>query len=130
MEMTYGGALVMPSSYAVMDEEEMMYLEGGIEWESSKVANGIDLIVTVLFAVSGVVSGVNMVREILRRNTKGAIMVLTSTALKWAGMSIASSTLTGIYSIISFVSNFTIGNGIVWAINHYDKDPSYDVIKF
>lgn len=29
MEMTYGGTLVMPSSYAVMDEEEMMYLEGG-----------------------------------------------------------------------------------------------------
>ena len=28
MEMTYGGALVMPSSYAMMDEEEMMYLEG------------------------------------------------------------------------------------------------------
>ena len=29
MEMTYGGALVMPNSYAMMDEEEMMYLEGG-----------------------------------------------------------------------------------------------------
>ena len=27
--MTYGGALVMPSSYAMMNEEEMMYLEGG-----------------------------------------------------------------------------------------------------
>lgn len=30
MEMTYGGALVMPSSYAMMDEEEMMYLDGGL----------------------------------------------------------------------------------------------------
>ncbi len=29
MDMCYDGALVMPSSYAVMDEEEMMYLEGG-----------------------------------------------------------------------------------------------------
>lgn len=29
MEMCYSGALVMPSSYAVMDEEEMMYVEGG-----------------------------------------------------------------------------------------------------
>ena len=29
MEMTYRGALVMPSSYAMMDEEEMTYLEGG-----------------------------------------------------------------------------------------------------
>ncbi len=31
MEMSYDGALVMPSSYAVMDEEEMMYVEGGEE---------------------------------------------------------------------------------------------------
>ncbi len=29
MEMCYDGALVMPSSYAVMDEDEMMYVEGG-----------------------------------------------------------------------------------------------------
>lgn len=29
MDMCYDGALVMPGSYAVMDEEEMMYVEGG-----------------------------------------------------------------------------------------------------
>lgn len=29
MQMCYDGALVMPSSYAVMDEEEMTYVEGG-----------------------------------------------------------------------------------------------------
>lgn len=29
MDMCYDGALVMPSSYAVMDEEEMTYVEGG-----------------------------------------------------------------------------------------------------
>ena len=28
MEMCYNGALVMPSSYAVMDEKEMTYVEG------------------------------------------------------------------------------------------------------
>ena len=28
MVMTYDGALVMPSSYAVMNEEEMTYVEG------------------------------------------------------------------------------------------------------
>ena len=30
MDMCYDGALVMPSSYVVMDEEEMTYVEGGI----------------------------------------------------------------------------------------------------
>lgn len=29
MEMCYGGALVMPSSYAVMSEDEMTYVDGG-----------------------------------------------------------------------------------------------------
>lgn len=29
MEMCYDGALVMPSSYAVMSADEMMYVEGG-----------------------------------------------------------------------------------------------------
>ncbi|MCI5919284.1 MAG: hypothetical protein MRZ75_08195 [Roseburia sp.] len=29
MDMCYEGALVMPSNYAVMDEEEMTYVEGG-----------------------------------------------------------------------------------------------------
>ncbi len=29
MDMCYDGALVMPSNYAVMDEEEMTYVEGG-----------------------------------------------------------------------------------------------------
>ena len=29
MDMCYDGALVMPSNYAVMEEEEMTYVEGG-----------------------------------------------------------------------------------------------------
>ncbi|MFA9377906.1 MAG: hypothetical protein ACERKZ_14290 [Lachnotalea sp.] len=29
MEMTYDGALVMPSAFGVMEEEEMMLVEGG-----------------------------------------------------------------------------------------------------
>lgn len=29
MEMCYDGTLVLPSSYSVMDEEEMTYVEGG-----------------------------------------------------------------------------------------------------
>ena len=31
MEMCYDGALVMPSNYAVMSEDEMMYVDGGID---------------------------------------------------------------------------------------------------
>ena len=50
MEMTYGGALVMPSSYAMMDEEEMMYLEGGaIPVDTFWVAFVIDVAVSAFF---------------------------------------------------------------------------------
>lgn len=41
MEMTYGGALVMPSSYAMMDEEEMMYLEGGYYINNVTIRAGV-----------------------------------------------------------------------------------------
>lgn len=53
MEMCYDGALVMPSNYAVMDEKEMTYVEGGKKygysatyltrtgamWKAAKVLN-------------------------------------------------------------------------------------------
>ena len=38
MDMCYDGALVLPSSYAVMNEEEMTYMEGGIR--VSKYSSG------------------------------------------------------------------------------------------
>jgi len=44
MEMCYDGALVMPSSYAVMSEEEMMYLEGGKFISKSKCIEGLAVI--------------------------------------------------------------------------------------
>ena len=37
MEMTYDGALVMPSSFVAMDQDEMTYVEGGV----TKVYKGI-----------------------------------------------------------------------------------------
>lgn len=49
MEMTYGGALVMPSSYAMMDEEEMMYLEGGAIYRGSKALNELTNMAATIF---------------------------------------------------------------------------------
>lgn len=40
MEMIYDGVLVLPSSYAIMDEEEMTYIEGGVSIRlTSKMLN-------------------------------------------------------------------------------------------
>lgn len=48
MEMCYEGALVMPSSYAVMSEDEMTYMDGG----SVSVAT-VCTIITTTIAVCG-----------------------------------------------------------------------------
>ncbi|MDE5777977.1 MAG: hypothetical protein K2I10_05655 [Lachnospiraceae bacterium] len=46
MEMCYDGALVMPSSYAVMSEDEMTYVEGGASKFLSK-GKCIDALVAI-----------------------------------------------------------------------------------
>ena len=52
MEMCYDGTLVMPSSYAVMSEDEMTYVEGGrqkIKVSTWILSSVIDVAVTCMF---------------------------------------------------------------------------------
>ena len=72
MEMCYDGALVMPSSYAVMDEEEMMYVEGGMKasakwWgiritlnstETNYVSMGLNTATYIYSTALGILNGV------------------------------------------------------------------------
>ena len=52
MDMCYDGTLVMPSSYAVMDEDEMSYVEGGLSTYWTGVA--IDIAISILVStISG-----------------------------------------------------------------------------
>lgn len=49
MEMCYDGALVMPSNYAVMNEDEMTYVEGGATRRSVNwIAYPIDFVSTLV----------------------------------------------------------------------------------
>lgn len=77
MDMCYDGTLVMPSSYAVMDEEEMTYVEGGFS------------------------------DYIFRNNLKGAYQSCkaASQALKMGGLSwgvICKSAFTSVSSIMTY----------------------------
>ena len=55
MEMCYDGTLVMPSNYAVMDEDDMMYVDGGgtltITLKKSTIQAAIG-------AIAGIASGI------------------------------------------------------------------------
>ena len=52
MDMCYDGTLVMPSSYVLMDEEEMMYVEGGIAIPNWVVSGAVN--VGICVALGGV----------------------------------------------------------------------------
>lgn len=55
MDMCYDGALVLPSSYAVMNENEMNYVEGGI------AVSTVVGIVTAVIATYGATYGAGTV---------------------------------------------------------------------
>ena len=46
MELTYQSAMVLPAAYAVLSEDEMTYIEGGVSEMQAAVLNfGINLVV-------------------------------------------------------------------------------------
>jgi hypothetical protein len=54
MEMCYNGALAMPSSYAVMNDDEMIYVEGGktISYRLAYASTGGAMIKSVSYILS------------------------------------------------------------------------------
>ena len=61
MEMCYDGALVMPSSYAVMNEEEMTYVEGGgtitVKFSKDFIRDSVTAITSAVCTIIGSVIG-------------------------------------------------------------------------
>lgn len=59
MEMCYDGALVMPSNYVAMDEEEMTYVEGGGTIKLNFSRDFLrDCLTATLSGVTGIVCGI------------------------------------------------------------------------
>lgn len=56
MDMCYDGALVMPGSYAVMDEEEMMYVEGGVKITKNFTASQCNRMAALACISGGIVT--------------------------------------------------------------------------
>ncbi len=130
MEMCYDGALVMPSSYAVMSEDEMTYVEGGFAIKSSTLAKCIDVFAGVIALAVGIWSGAGLLKAIAKRNAKGLMVCATSLAVKYAKICIADAVISGIANLISVICDMSLGDGIVWALNRFDKDPSNAVVMF
>lgn len=97
MEMCYDGALVIPSNYAVMSEDEMTYVEGGASF-SIKVNS---VTVNRIAALACVGAGVAVVA--------GALLSIHSGGLTLkAGVDLAGGLL-------------AIGSGLAWYASTYNS---------
>ena len=126
MEMTYGGALVMPSSYAMMDEEEMTYLEGGAKLIISVAKDSFTMLcLTSLASWAGY------------KATTAALLavgttIATSIELGTAGMGtlIAGAFILALYAFapklvslaITYGAQKTYGQKITWEVAALKKD--------
>lgn len=76
MEMTYDGMLVMPSSYAVMNEEEMTYVEGGGKLTVKASASTVRTICRAGVALVGAAIGQAFGGPLLARLISGGLATL------------------------------------------------------
>ena len=106
MDMCYDGALVLPSSYAVMDEEEMCYTEGG-----RVVTINRKTIRSAFAMVVGAVSTCISVRCIAKWVVKSA-PTIARTVLGWGPMAQA-----GVAILAGFIVASAIAVAIVYASN-------------
>lgn len=103
MEMCYDGALVMPSSYAMMDEEEMMYVEGGALSKADKA------LIIGICAASAVALTVALVYGQL---------ALAAKILGWSVKKVAKKA--GAVAVVGCITaTLGISGGAVWAVVNF-----------
>lgn len=94
MEMCYDGGLVMPSNYAVMSEDEMMYTEGGALSKVDKAiiigvcaASVVGLTVALVygqFALAAKILGWS-IKKVARKAGAAAVVGVITTSLGISG---------------------------------------------
>ena len=102
MEMSYGGTLVMPKSYAVMDQEEMCYVEGGASWSRAfgKYKVTVSDVRAAFVAALGVAAAVCTIAA----SIKGLVGPFSA----FAAATIISSFAVGMYSAGELKKHITI----------------------
>lgn len=108
MEMCYDGALVMPTNYAIMNEDEMTYVEGGGTFYVEIGANSF--VMTALATISGGLTTAKVTAAL------GAIGVTIATAIELgtAGMGtlIAGAFILAWGGIVSTIAGVAVNYGI------------------
>ncbi|HGP8799444.1 TPA: SPH_0224 family bacteriocin-like peptide [Streptococcus pneumoniae] len=121
--------LVLPNNYVVLEQEEMMYLDGGFSIPRWPVATAINI------AFNGVLGGgaISLVRNYIRnyglRRVKSAI---AGAAARYVGVRVANRVAGFALSAINgFAAWMSIGDAIttIWANNDVNRrDPNLNAL--
>lgn len=129
MEMCYDGALVMPSNYAVMDEEEMMYVEGGGVgkhfWNSTKCVGIILDVLLISFSTGISLRSMASIKKMISANRKKMVKRIEDKLYKYIGTA-AKSLAVGAMDIAFTITGMSIGGIFAEALDRADgKNDNY-----
>ncbi|HET8037265.1 TPA: SPH_0224 family bacteriocin-like peptide [Streptococcus pneumoniae] len=121
--------LVLPNNYVVIDEEEMMYLDGGFSIPRWPVATAINI------AFNGVLGGgaISLVRNYIRNySLRRVTSAIAGAAARYVGVRVANRVAGFALSAINgFAAWMSIGDAIttIWANNDVNRrDPNLNAL--
>ncbi|HGR5518742.1 TPA: SPH_0224 family bacteriocin-like peptide [Streptococcus pneumoniae] len=121
--------LVLPNNYVVLDQEEMMYLDGGFSIPRWPVATAINI------AFNGVLGGgaISLVRNYIRNyGLRRVTSAIAGAAARYVGVRVANRVAGFALSAINgFAAWMSIGNAIttIWANNDVNRrDPNLNAL--
>lgn len=121
--------LVLPNNYVVLEQEEMMYLDGGFSIPRWPVATAINI------AFNGVLGGgaISLVRNYIRNyGLRRVTSVIAGAAARYVGVRVANRVAGFALSAINgFAAWMSIGDAIttIWANNDINRrDPNLNAL--
>ncbi|HEX0483107.1 TPA: SPH_0224 family bacteriocin-like peptide [Streptococcus pneumoniae] len=121
--------LVLPNNYVVLEQEEMMYLDGGFSIPRWPVATAINI------AFNGVLGGgaISLVRNYIRNyGLQRVTSAIAGAAARYVGVRVANRVAGFALSAINgFAAWMSIGNAIttIWANNDVNRrDPNLNAL--
>lgn len=121
--------LVLPNNYVVLEQEEMMYLDGGFSIPRWPVATAINI------AFNGVLGGgaISLVRNYIRNyGLRRVTSAIARAAARYVGVRVANRVAGFALSAINgFAAWMSIGNAIttIWANNDVNRrDPNLNAL--
>lgn len=121
--------LVLPNNYVVLEQEEMMYLDGGFSIPRWPVATAINI------AFNGVLGGgaISLVRNYIRNyGLRRVTSAIAGAAARYVGVRVANRVAGFALSAINgFAARMSIGNAIttIWANNDVNRrDPNLNAL--